>query len=592
MWWELNRDAYLILGERGARQDTAGGEFYLGTGQRQTIRDRGRATRDDVLLNIVPALATVIESGGSYDLVREAIVAQAKAGRQETHFGLPFSLRHFLSENDHLVINQTAALAFGILASAEGVEDLRSLLGDTTAGRKLVRDEFVDPELRAFAAYGLGLVGQAASSDDVRHEIVSALVKTFEDPEISPELQSAVALAVGLVPLDPAPAEAFLCVCGECEVGGPATSLEAQVTWLMRSFTAERGLAETVRAQIATSLARLISHRPSQVDPFLKEGVTETLVHALEQNQRQSEVVKESAVLALGMIGDADLDPVDQWVRLALGRSARTGKPLERRFALISLALAGSRPGQGTEPFAGTAGTLNELLHHLTRGQRSVRPWAGLALGVMGHWLLFNGQELSPQAAVALKSAARGSRRVRDLGAYALAMGLRRDGAMLEFLLSALDRTRDHEARGYVALALGLIGDQAALEPLRDILGDGDTRPELREQCGAALGMLSDVKLIPLLLTELDDRRDADNCEALAVGLGGLGHPESIDALTAMLQDLELEDDVRTRAAVSLGRLADPLPLTWRSLLATGTNYHGAPQSLTNRTGTGVLNLR
>jgi len=591
MWWELNRDVYLRLGERGARPATDGGDFFLGTGQRLIDHDLGRASRADVKARIVPALTTVIRSGAEYNLLRETIVARAKASRREPFSGLQTSLRWFISENDHPLINQTAAVAFGIMAEEDGVGELCELLADTAAGRELVGDEFVDPVLRAFAAYGLGLVGQAAENDGVRHTIVRALVEIFEDPEVTPELRSAVVLALSLVPLDPAPEAAFLCLCGECEVGGPASSLEAQVTWLMRAFMERRGLSDMVRAQTATSLARLISNRPSEVDPFLKEGVTEILVRALNRDQRQPEVVKESAALALGMIGDADLDPVDSWIRWALDRSARTGKPLERRFALIGLGLVASRPGQGEEPFAGTEEARARLLHHMTNGRRATRPWAGLALGVMGHWLLFNREELSPSAGVALKTAVRNCRKVADLGAYGLALGLRRDGAMQALLLDKLGRTRDSAARAYVALALGLIGDRSAIEPLREIVTAERTQPELREQCGLALGLLSDDGLAPLLLAELEERRDSGSCGALAVALGSLGDRRSIEALTTMFQDVELDDGARASAAVALGRLADATPLTWRSLLATGTNYHGAPASLTNPGGTGVLDL-
>jgi len=359
----------------------------------------------------------------------------------------------------------------------------------------------------------------------------------------------------------------------------------------MRFFVEERGLSDSLRAQTATSLARLISHRPVAVDPFLKEGVTEILISALDRNQRQPEVVKESAVLALGMIGDADQEPVDQWIRWALDRSARTGRPLERRFALIGLGLVGSRPGQGAEPFAGTRYARASLLHHMDKGRRSTRPWAGLALGVMGHWLLFNGEELSPTAGIALRTAVRNCNKVEDLGAYGLAVGLRRDSGASGLLLAKLDRTRDSGARAYVALGLGLIRDRAAIEPLREIIAHKRSQPELREQCGVALGLLYDHELAPILLAELAEGQDSRKCQDLAVALGSLSDRRSIDALTTMLRNLKLDDTARTTAAVALGRIADASPLTWRSLLATGTNYHGAPQSLTNPEGTGVLDL-
>ena len=48
------------------------------------------------------------------------------------------------------------------MAGEDGLDELRDLVADTEAGRELVGDDVVDPALRAFAAYGLGLVGQAA----------------------------------------------------------------------------------------------------------------------------------------------------------------------------------------------------------------------------------------------------------------------------------------------------------------------------------------------------------------------------------------------------------------------------------------------
>src|SRR5205814_1461404 len=65
-------------------------------------------------------------------------------------------------------IHETAALAIGILGNDSGAKLLASLLQDDPKGRALVGHKDVDYRTRAFAAYGLGLIGSSTASAGVR----------------------------------------------------------------------------------------------------------------------------------------------------------------------------------------------------------------------------------------------------------------------------------------------------------------------------------------------------------------------------------------------------------------------------------------
>ena len=73
----------------------------------------------------------------------------------------------------------------GISAMTESVADLTNLAKDTQAGRDLCKRNQVDDRTRAFAAYGLGLIGFATSNNDVKTQAFEAMKSILEDDSIS-----------------------------------------------------------------------------------------------------------------------------------------------------------------------------------------------------------------------------------------------------------------------------------------------------------------------------------------------------------------------------------------------------------------------
>lgn len=120
------------------------------------------------------------------------------------------------------------------------------------------------------------------------------------------------------------------------------------------------------------------------------------------------------------------------------------------------------------------------------------------------------------------------------------------------------DRRNQDDAAGYLALALGLIGDQAVTEMLCRELTD----PE------AGLFRLS----------------------AAAAAIGQLGDRRSLEPLLMLLHDAKQMGLTRAFAAVALGSVCDKDLLPWNSVYATQTNYRAAVDTLTDG-ARGILDI-
>ncbi|MBZ0315539.1 MAG: HEAT repeat domain-containing protein [Anaerolineae bacterium] len=152
--------------------------------------------------------------------------------------------------------------------------------------------------------------------------------------------------------------------------------------------------------------------------------------------------------------------------------------------------------------------------------------------------------------------------------------------------LSAALNNNNATMRGSVTLALGQIGDPAAVPPLLDILRDADeivrgrawealgnigtpAVPRLLEslrdfnekvRAGAAnaLGNIKDPVALPNLLEALHDPSPQVRASA-AAALGNIGDPIAITALSDALRDSDIS--VRRLAANALGNIGDPVAL-------------------------------
>ena len=129
-------------------------------------------------------------------------------------------------------------------------------------------------------------------------------------------------------------------------------------------------------------------------------------------------------------------------------------------------------------------------------------------------------------------------------------MNLKR-GGNVRGLISALSH-RDVEVRYRSAMALGELGDPAAIEPLSRALKDENSG--VRWEAADALGRIGSPATGVLAKAVRDE--DDDIRWRAAIALGEIGNEEAIEALIETLSDEDAY--VRSRAANSLARIGGP----------------------------------
>ncbi len=574
LWWHFNKEPYLDLKSHvhAGGAETGSDGWFLGQGLAWSGRDSLRPTEEQVRGKIVPALLKALGSETNNDIVTSCLIALAKIGDAGSgNESLAPAIERFLAHGNQ-EIAETAAVALGILANPDSVEDLAALLQDTPRGRELVGQGEVNYRTRAFAAYGLGLVGARSADELVRERIVVLLHQALRtDDTASADLKVGCIQAIGLVPLAPLSRLAqFDCLTGLLQ---------------------DEELEPLVRAHCPTALARLFPGLPGELHASHRQELASELMQLATSSAEPAELV-QSSVQALGLLGTNDgADPLDVRIRAVLGGQFRDQQA--RRFALISLAKVGARAG-ATEAGAGVQEAAEHLLEQLAGGQSELRAWAGLSCGILARGLSDAGFSLPavPTLQQAVRLALEEERDPSTRGALALSCGIMGAAEAGPLLLELLEEERQDEVRGHVAIALGLLQIPEALSKVQRLVDDSRYRPELLRQVAIALGLLGDKDAVPELVELLADARGLATQASISSALGFIGDRRSIDPLVALLGNAELTDRARAFAAVALGIVADKEPLPWNSKLALDVDYRAATPTLTDpASGTGILDI-
>jgi HEAT repeat protein len=536
---------------------------------------------------VVPALLHALKTENNNDILTGALIALAKIGdaRDETGasaFEREFS--RFLSSGSQEVA-ETAAVAMGILANDASVPTLLHLLQDSPLGRRLVEGNEVSYRTRAFAAYGLGLIGFRTADNTIRQQIVAGLIETLEAQRLSTrDVKVGALIGLGLVPLDIAEAEPY----AESAYGQWTTSRAKQIEYCLAFFN-DKERHYMIRAHAPTAMARLLDGATAE----LKEPVASALIEALGKHSKTKQQIQQTCVLALGAIGDADEDPIDEEIRATLLRFSEDGDVQSRNFCMIALAQVGGTPGRGEgDPLAGEQQVRKALLKKLSRGKNAMRPWAGLALGVQGRTLIDNDRSYSADAAAALRAKIMETKRPDEIGAYCIGAGITGDEESKPVVLKKLHEISQEDSRGYIAVALGLMNARDAIEPIQEIVKKSKYKAELLQQAAIALGLLGDKDLVPELVDMLTEAKSLASQAAISSALGFIGDARSIDPLIDMLQNSQITDRARGFAAVALGLVADKEELPWNAKIAVDINYRASTSTLTSPSqGTGILDI-
>lgn len=562
MWWEFNKDPFVQA--RGVNLQrgpvTGSDDFYLGSRRAVDRVDTLLPTDDDKALNIVPALARLLEEERNRDIQSACLVALAKVGLDVPGAQLESVFAERISRGDQEV-RESAVLSFGIAGRPQALPMLAGLLRDDTVGRKLEDRARVSERSRAFAAYALGLLGMRSDDAAIDAKIQELLVAVLLDQDIADrDLRCAALSGLGILGLGDAP-------------GAGKLLLWRTVEFLLGWYQQDIGSGdELVQAHAPIAIGRLLGKGSSSLHQRCKQRFADELM----ARKRRGNSILQSCAIALGMLVEPTAE--DAEFIAALQNYYDDGHDrLARNYAVISLGRIG-----GDEQRVW-------LLRAYERANKSIeRPWVALALGL---WAAGAAEAGRTDATIA-------HRLIEDLenspnrdtqGALAVAIGLTRHVMGLPALTRAL-RSSDEQVAGYAAVGLGLLGDRSAVPTLAEVLSYSQRRQFLLPQAALALGMLGDRQATEQLLGMLRESESVISLAALAKAIGRIGDRRSIEPLKAILADREAPKLSRAFVAAALGGVGDKDLLPWNLRLSVDCNYGTGMDTLTNGS-TGVLDI-
>lgn len=292
---------------------------------------------------------------------------------------------------------------------------------------------------------------------------------------------------------------------------------------------------EYVRSSAATALGRL--GEPAAVP---------VLVELLKGDQEP----RRAAAAALGYVAHDGMSHVITALRHVLDE--QNDAPT-RHFAAISLGRLGG--GAAREV----------LMEAFDDASSDMAPWLALGLGLC--------ERGTPTGHVAplLLNRALDENNAETRAAYLIALGLTRDPIALDLLEDELGRGKTLTA-GQAAVALGLSGQDRALNPLRAAIRD-ETNPEILRQAALGLGILGHGAAIPDLLELIRETRNPFVAAFAALGLSLMGDEDAIGPLLSTIEREGPRGVTTTFATAAVGQLFDADRRPALSRLASGDNY-------------------
>jgi len=552
-WWHYNRWAHLEV-DSSLLADTESGGFFLGHGEKTQTAPLLRATQNQIRDLVQPALNKALQRGGQADFEIYALHALAKIrgvpqAEDQPDFG--DLAKHYMRAANQ-TIAEKAVLALGIRGEDRFLPWLASILADAPEGRELVGRSLVGDRLRAFAAYGLGLLGERTHEPAVRVGVYDALSNAL--PAERDEVQAACLLAMGLVPMPSG--ESFV-------EGGDLFRGKTRVDQVLQvlAFFEDENQSFLARSQAPNALERLLEGAPDS----LRGRVAYPLLVASGPLSREQREVQDAAVIALGKIGRSGTDPIDQEIRDHLERVAykSSAERSTRYLAMVALAEAASRRGAGDEPFAGLESARRVFLRNMQRSRGETLAWTALALGVLEEDAGSRGEVASPDSGKAVRAALAKARSYEVAGALAISLGMIRDPDAVPLLLERLEDTGDAFNRGYCSLALGMIGAPSAVEKVREVLAGSTYQSFVVENASIALALLGDQETGLRLFSVLDRSSNPKVQSSVASAMGWIRDPRPLGNLCTMLGDTRRNDTARAWTAVALGRICDEDRWPW-----------------------------
>lgn len=518
-WWEHNKDRYLDLKRRLGREVVYGSSQHLtGQGRPGELRWSRRPDAQRIDGEVVPLLQRLLREEDQRDVLDSAVLALGRVARAEQADAAVAAALPLLAHRD-LAVQSAAALALGLSGSPRAAGPLGELMAGTAHGRQLTGGSDVPELVRAFAALALGLLDDPAAAP----RLLDLLERT---PDSERNLKACALAALGLLQ-------------------GPG--LDAAAARLVAAL-GDRRLDAALRSHVPTTLAKLGGGRTEALPALL----------ATFRDRDADRLVRQSCAIALGRLARLGEDG-EAVQALADAIEGERDAPT-RHFAFMALADIGRRDADGVQAHAGAHDALRRLLARELRKptQRDHRPWAALAAAVYGRAVPAAGLELaglvedayaresdgSVRAACALALGLLDHRpaagrlladftesRDEELRGYlavalgfldhdaagepllaecrktaisptyrlqvATALGLLAEREAVAVLVETLQTAQTLAVSSAAARALGLIGDESALEPLERLAADRAANPIARTFVIVALGLVCEEGDLP-----------------------------------------------------------------------------------------------
>lgn len=467
-------------------------------------------------------------------------------------------------EDAPAMVRESAALALGLLRRS--APDSRLAPADLAEVRQFllhfVDDDRAPEQTRAFAAFGLGLLGDqgfALEADQEGRVLTVALWSRLARPDTSTEMTVALLTALGMQSTADVPDEVRdglrALLVGRPVLGRRWSALERShaMTALCRLWPGgsfRDVLRELSRARPPVEIVRAAAIAAgTHAHGWSNEGRAE----AVPVLKRALEAAKDPWTrgllrVSLGRLLAAQLEAGLSGVLVTetgkfLLADARTANEEERGYSVIALALAARTVVRGAEAPVWAREAEALVLEGVARAAEddTLRAAFAVALGLLG--------TPAGSAEIEKNLEERGvGPLTRSAGAVALGqIGLRSPGVVRTLVLTLMDR-RQHDLRGEAALALSWLGTREAL---------------------------------PLLLREAQDPRAPEHVMAeVALGLGRLGDVGAVDTLATIARDEKRCEAGRALAIAALGLVLDPEPRPSLLKIVAGANFPARTYSL------------
>lgn len=525
-WWRAHRDAFFADGRPNTDASTGREGMLSGSGRSE---DGGV---DDAALfaaqsKILFGLRGVLGDADA-EVVDSAVIAIARS--VDPRFGAPLQ-RDLLDalRSEVRSVRQSAILAFGLLATEDAATTLRVVLEGGAKARAACGGNDVSDVDRGLAAMSLGLLSDRASVPDFVERLAALAGPKPPDRE----------LAAGLI------------------LGaGAFTSEREAMAMSLGMLLDEARLSRELRALVPVALGRLGSAAAPFVPRLLALG-----------NDRDADLaVRQSAWIALGRLCTVE----DREVVAALCDCAASATAADlRHAALIAL-------GEVTATPAADGAVLDDrVIETFARAIERPKSRDDVAWAALGAAQCVRGRPATAPERIALVSHMTTqldqASDPESKAVFALALGLARADEAVPSLTALVKDADVAMVRAYAAEGLGLIGDAAAADSVREQLAR-EIDDEASASQALALGVLGDRRATALLLERVAGAQSARTLVASALALGRLRDPAAVDPLLELARDASKPGVARGFAAIALGLIGERSPMRWNARFSAGAN--------------------